>query len=98
MDEPSYKRTARKRLAEMQANPYDRAHGTSTGYKYGCRCDWCVRAESDRKAKAYAKNPSKFKARSRRYYMAHKEERSEYAHEYYMKLKLAYIREMRSQI
>lgn len=33
-----------KRRAEVLSNPDDRAHGTKTGYDYGCRCDRCREA------------------------------------------------------
>lgn len=55
----------RKRLAEMKANPYDRAHGTLTGYGYGCRCPWCGAAMSDHMAAYYRKH-----AKERRAYQA----------------------------
>lgn len=35
------RRTWKKALAEMRADPEDRRHGTRTGYNYGCRCDGC---------------------------------------------------------
>lgn len=38
------RRSRAKALAEMQADPGDRRHGTRTGYDYGCRCDGCREA------------------------------------------------------
>ena len=38
-----------KRRAEVLSDPNDRAHGTTTGYDYGCRCERC--SEAKRKAK-----------------------------------------------
>lgn len=31
-------------LAQMQSDPDDKHHGSTTGYKAGCRCDRCYRA------------------------------------------------------
>lgn len=36
-----------KRLKEMQANENDKAHGTRTGYIYGCKCDRCKQASKE---------------------------------------------------
>lgn len=63
-----------KRYAEMMANPYDRAHGTATGYKYGCRCPYCGLAESERMRKYYKKHKKACRDYSREYYRAHKDE------------------------
>ena len=63
-----------KRLAEMKANPYDRAHGTVTGYKYGCRCPYCGFAESEYKRKFYKRHSTRMKKAARDYYKAHKAE------------------------
>lgn len=38
------KKSREKRRAEVLSNPDDRAHGTKTGYDYGCRCDRCREA------------------------------------------------------
>ena len=42
-------------LRELNANPDDKRHGTTTGYGYGCRCDACREAWSD-KNKQYRHN------------------------------------------
>ena len=35
-------------LAEMDADPSDRRHGTLHGYSCGCRCNRCVTARRNR--------------------------------------------------
>lgn len=52
---------AAKRLREMMADPYDRAHGTSTGYDYGCRCKWCAAAKSEEGRRRWARMSKKRK-------------------------------------
>ena len=37
----------RKRLIAMCDDPMDKRHGTTTGYKYGCRCNRCKSAQSE---------------------------------------------------
>lgn len=63
-----------KRLDEMRENPYDRAHGTITGYNYGCRCPYCGWAMSEYNAKYYRRHSTRIKKRNRRYYKAHKDD------------------------
>lgn len=43
-----------KRRAEILSDPDDRAHGTATGYRYGCRCDRCREARKREKYGLYA--------------------------------------------
>ena len=38
-------------LYELRANPNDKRHGTSTGYGYGCRCEACRKAWSEKNRK-----------------------------------------------
>jgi hypothetical protein len=54
-------------------------HGTSGKYNdYGCRCELCVKAESNRSKKYRENNHEKELQRSKRYYQSHKEEKNEY--------------------
>lgn len=46
--------TMRNRLIAMCDDPMDKRHGTTTGYKYGCRCNRCKAAQSEF-AKRYRK-------------------------------------------
>lgn len=85
----AYYKSVEKRYREMQGNPYDRAHGTPTGYKYGCRCFHCRLAESERMARYYEKNKSKVRKRARAYYKAHRNECIKRSHDAYMALKTA---------
>ena len=55
-------KSAQKRLKEMQANKDDRAHGTTTGYLYGCKCDRCSQA-----AKEYRKKIRNFHLQRKAY-------------------------------
>ena len=87
-----YRKSVEKRLREMQENPCDRAHGTPTGYKYGCRCFHCRLAESERMARYYEKNKSKVRKRVRAYYRAHREEIIVKKHEQYQALMAAAIK------
>jgi hypothetical protein len=38
-----------RRLAEMNADPTHRTHGTLSGYTIGCRCDTCRAAKPNRR-------------------------------------------------
>ena len=77
-----WRKCCAKRLEEMQANPYDRSHGTVTDYTYGCRCMWCRLAESEYRKKLYRKHPARMRKQHREYYRKHREKRLEYAREY----------------
>lgn len=68
------KKTQLKRYAEMMANPYDRSHGTPTGYKYGCRCYDCCFAESERMRKYYKRHKKRCREYSAKYYREHRDE------------------------
>jgi len=49
-------------------------HGSSAMYNlYGCRCDLCVEAESERGKNYHKNNPEKEKERSKRYYEQNKD-------------------------
>lgn len=87
-----YRKSVAKRLREMQENPYDRAHGTPTGYKYGCRCFHCRLAESERQHANYMKNKSKIRKRVKAYYRAHRAEIGAKKHEQYQALMAAAIK------
>lgn len=84
-----YAKSCEKRLREMQENTYDRAHGTPTGYKYGCRCFHCRLAESERQARYYARNKAKVRKRNRAYYKEHRDRYLERSREAYRALKAA---------
>ena len=87
-----YRKSVEKRLREMQENPYDRAHGTPTGYKYGCRCFHCKVAESERQHANYMRNKGKYKKRWIKYYHDHREEIAKKRHEQYIAMKTAALR------
>ena len=36
-----------RKLSELRANPEHPMHGTMTGYRYGCRCEWCRAAQHE---------------------------------------------------
>lgn len=40
------RKSMEKGLAEMQRHEWDKRHGTTTGYRYGCRCEECKEAHS----------------------------------------------------
>lgn len=42
-------------------------HGTTSMYKYGCRCSDCRQASSDRRRAYYASNPERGRAYARAY-------------------------------
>lgn len=92
----AYAKCAEKRLREMQENPHDRAHGTPTGYKYGCRCFKCRKAMSDKMHAYYIANRDRLRAADKAYYEANKEKHNAKRREYY-RLEKA-IRERASKI
>lgn len=40
------KASIERNLKAMQNDPEDARHGTTTGYRYGCRCEACREANS----------------------------------------------------
>ena len=60
------RKSRRKRLAEMLADPNDRSHGKWSGYKYGCRCERCVEAMRAYTRKYYAEHRDEINARTRK--------------------------------
>lgn len=79
-----YRKSVDKRLREMQENPYDRAHGTPTGYAYGCRCYKCAFAESEYQHAKHMRNKGEYRKRWRKYYHDHRDEIARKRHERYI--------------